>query len=130
MQGVVVVGVKDGQEDEAHGAEDGKEDGEAHEDLLAASLVGDEAALVAKPALGGKGEVKGDGGEGGAGDEEGLELEGANVADVGQAHVALLGGQVAAVMGDEPPEEHAEEHAEPDGAGQQGEPLERFHIQC
>lgn len=118
MECVVAVRVKDAEQDEAQRAQPGEEDAEAEEDLLAPGSVGHQASLVTEPALGGKGQVKGDGGDGGAGDEEGLELEGANVADVGEGHVALLGGEVLPVLVDDPPEEHAQEHAEPYGAGE------------
>lgn len=66
---------------------------------------------MAQPALGEEGQVEEDDGDGGAGDEERLELLRANVADVGDGAAALHGRVDAAVCVDDPVEEHAEEHA-------------------
>lgn len=123
------LGVKDGEQDEPRGAEEGKENGEDGEGLFAARGVGDEAALVAEPALGDKGEVEEDGDDDGARDEEGLELGGANVANVDNGGVRVHEAVGLLVLVDDPVQEHAEEHAEPDEAGDDGEPLggkERF----
>ena len=128
MQLAVAVGVVDGEEDEPDGADNGEEDGEGDEDLLGRGAVGQETPSVTQPALGGEGEVEGDGGDAGASYEERLHLEGANVADVGQAHVGVEGGQAAAVDGDDPPEQHAQEHAQPDEAGEDGDPLEGLFV--
>lgn len=79
---------------------------------------------MTQPALGEEGQVEGDGGEDAARDEEGLELLGANVADIGEG-LARPDRRVALPVGvDDPVEEHAQEHAEPDEAGEDGEPLE------
>lgn len=118
---LVAVGVKDAETDEADGADDGEEDCEAVENLLADGGVGHEAALVAEPAVGKEGEVEEDGGEDAAGDEEGLEVVGADVADVGDGLGRRHGGVDCAVGVDDPVEEHAEEHAEPDEARYDGE---------
>lgn len=117
------IGIKNRQADQAHGAHEGKHNGQGDEHLLADGAIRDQAAAVPQPALGGKGQVEGDGGDAGAGDEERLHLEGANVADVGERHVGLEGRVAALVGADGPLEEHAEEHAEPDEAGEDGEPL-------
>lgn len=106
-------GIKNAQTDQPHGADNGKHNGQAHENLLTNGPVRHQTALVAQPALRGEGQVKGDGGDDGAGDEERLELDCANVGDVGQRHARVERGEAFAVDGDNPPEEHAEEHAEP-----------------
>ena len=118
------VRIKDGKADEADGPNDSEHNGKAYEDFLNDRGVGHEASAVAQPALGREGEVEGDGGDAGAGDEERLQVEGANVADVGQGHVGFDGGEAPPVDGHEPPEEHAEEHSQPDEAGEDGQPLE------
>lgn len=120
---VVVVRVEDGEEDEAGGADDGEDDADDGEDFFLDGGVGHEAAVVPQPALGGKGQVEEDGGDGGAGDEEGLELAGANVADEGDLVVAAHPRVVRGVCVDDPVEEQAEEHAAPDEAGDDGEDL-------
>lgn len=124
MQAVEAPGIKDAEQDEARGADDGKDNGEDGEGLFAGRGVGDEAARVAEPALGDKGGVEGDSDDDGAGDEEGLELVGANVADEGDGGTVRHGRVVAAAGVDNPVEEEAEEHAEPDEAGEDGDGLE------
>lgn len=121
VQVLVAVRVKDAQANKADGADDGEEDCEAIQNLLANGGVGYEAALVAEPAVGEEGEVEEDGGEDAAGDEEGLEVVGADVADVGDALGRRHGGVDCAVGVDDPVEEHAEEHAEPHETRYDGE---------
>lgn len=111
VQLLVAPGVEDGQQDEAGGADEGEQDAQPDEGALAGRLVAHEAAAVAQPALGEEGQVEEDDGDGGAGDEERLELLRANVADVGDGAAALHGRVDAAVCVDDPVEEHAEEHA-------------------
>lgn len=114
MQLGVAEGVEDGEEDEACCADDGEEDCQAREDLFSQGGVGHEAALVAQPAVGQEGDVEEDGGEDAARDEERLELLGADVADVGDRLAGLHGGVAGAVLVDAPPDQEAEEGAEPD----------------
>lgn len=71
--------VEDAEADEADGAYQRPEDGEAREDFFAEGGVGDETALVTEPSVGEEGGVEEDGGDDAAGDEQGLELAGANV---------------------------------------------------
>lgn len=123
MQRRVPEGVEDAQEYEAGGADEGEGDGEHDEHLLGAAPVGDEAAAVAEPALGEEGDVEGQGDDAGAGDEERLELVGADVADVGERHARLHVGEEALLLVHHPPEEHAEQHPQPDDAGEDWEPL-------
>lgn len=111
VQLLVAPGVEDGQQDEAGGADEGEQDAQPDEGALAGRLVAHEAAAVAQPALGEEGQVEEDDGDGGAGDEERLELLRTNVADVGDGAAALHGRVDAAVCVDDPVEEHAEEHA-------------------
>lgn len=71
--------VEDAQADEADGADQGPEYGEARQDLLAQGGVGNKTAAVAKPTVGEEGGVEEDGGDDAAGYEERLELAGADV---------------------------------------------------
>lgn len=106
--------VKDAEKDQARCADDGEEDGQPRQDLLGARGVGGQAAPVAQPAVGAKGDVEQDRGEGAAGDEQGLEILGANVADVGYALILRHGRVVDAVPVDDPVEEEGQEGGEPD----------------
>lgn len=123
MQPGVAGRVEDGQQDQADGADDGEEDGEAREHLLTHGRVGHEAALMAQPAVGAERDVEEDGGDDAAGDEERLEPAGADVADVGDALPRCHGGVVLAAPVDDPVQQQAEERAEPDDAGDDGEDL-------
>lgn len=76
---VVPPRVEDGQQDQASAARDRRDAGEDRERLLRPRRVGREAAPVPQPALGQEGEVQEHDGGGGHGDEEGLELLGADV---------------------------------------------------
>lgn len=76
---------------------------------------------MAQPALADKGEVEEDCGEDAAGDEERPQLLGANVADEGDCGVFGHGGKMAGVVVDDPPEEHSQEHGQPDKARDDGE---------
>lgn len=78
---------------------------------------------MAEVALREKGQVEGDGGDGAAGDEEGFEFSGADVADVGDGLAGGHGWVEGAVGVDDPVQEEAEEEAEPDCTGEDGEPL-------
>lgn len=123
MQRRVVHGVVHAQADEPDGADGREEDAQGDEHLLGERLVRHEAAPMPQPALGEEGGVEGEGGEDTARDEERLHLVGADVADVGEG-LAVGDGRVAsAVRADDPVEEEAEEHAEPDEAREDGEPL-------
>ena len=106
----VVEGVEDAEEDEAGGAGDGEEDAQRAEDFFRGAEVFGEAASVSAVALSGEGEIEEDGGDGAAGDEEGLE---ALRADVGYIGYVLGGGHAGVVWGafDFPGDEHGEEHA-------------------
>jgi len=101
-------GIKDAQADQAHSSYDGENNRQGHQDFLAEGLIRSESSLVAQPALGGEREIEGDCRHDGAGDEERLEGDGADIRDVRQAHVCVEGGQAFAVDGHNPPEEHAE----------------------
>lgn len=123
MQLVVVPCVEDGEQDEPHGADDRKRYRKRLEDLLAAGRVGQEAAAVAKPAVGGEREVQEDGRQDAARDEERLELVRANVGDVRDGGVLRHGGVAPLVMVNDPVEEEPEEGPEPDEAGDDGKHL-------
>ena len=73
MQAVVVYAVEDGEEDESCGARDGGYDADAAVDFLVDGGVGGEFARVSEPPLEDEGDIEGDHGYGGHGDEEGLE---------------------------------------------------------
>lgn len=109
MQPGMPRGVENREEDEACGADDGEGDGQARENFFYRRGVGDEAALVAKPAVGEERNVEKDGGKHAAGDEEGLQVVGADVRDVGYMLVVGHGGVVPLVSGDNPVEEEAQE---------------------
>src|SRR5690606_5311178 len=123
VQLVVAVRVEDGEQDEPDGADDRKRYRKRLEDLLAAGRVGEEAAAVAEPAVGGEREVQEDGGQDAARDEERLELVRANVGDVRDRGVLRHGGVAPLVMVNDPVEEEPEEGPEPDEAGDDGEDL-------
>lgn len=71
--------VKDGQANQTNGSNQGPENGEPREHFLAPGGVGHETAAVAEPAVREKRRIEEDGGEHAAGDEQWLELAGANV---------------------------------------------------
>lgn len=119
----MVDSVEDGEEDQAGRADEGAEDGQAGQNLLTSALIAHQSASVSEIALRQEGEVKGDGGDGGAGDEEWLHLIGANVADVGERHVGVNGRIPLAVCADDPVEQHAQECSQPDEAREDGKPL-------
>lgn len=123
MQARVAGRVKDGQQDEAGGADDGEDDGQARQDLLAEGGVGDEAAAVAQDAVGEEGQVQENGGEAAAGDEERLELGGADVADVGDALAVLHGAVDLAARVDVPVDQEGEQRGQPEDAGYDGQDL-------
>ncbi|KAG5946145.1 hypothetical protein E4U53_006622 [Claviceps sorghi] len=123
MHPLVTEDVKDGQKNQARRAGKGTHDAQADEGLFAARPVGHQPAAVAEPALGEKGQVESHDGEARAGDEEGLERAGADVTDVGDGGVGGHGRVAGAVGGDDPVEEHGEEHGEPDKGGEDGEEL-------
>ena len=77
---------------------------------------------MSQPALGGKGQVQQQGGEARARDEEGLEGASAHVADVGNGLAFLLKRVHLSVGVNDPGEEHAQYHAQPDEAREDGEP--------
>ena len=111
MQLVMALGIKNTQQNQTSSTQQGKQNRQNGQRLFAARGIGDQAALVAQPALGDKGQVEGDGDDAGAGDEERLELGGSNVAYVDNVGV---GGHEAVgllVLVHDPVEEHAEEHA-------------------
>lgn len=112
--------VKDAEKDQARRADDGEEDGQPRQDLLAARGVRGQAAPVAQPAVGAKGDVEQDRGEGAAGDEQGLEILGANVADVGYGLRLRHGRVVDSVPLDDPVEEEGQERGEPDCPAKNG----------
>lgn len=102
VQARVAVRVEDGQQDEAHGADERPEDGQPGQDLLARRRVGHQAAAVAQPAVREERGVEEDGGEHAAGDEERLELPGAHVRDVGD-RLAVGHGRVDLGVGVDDP---------------------------
>lgn len=124
VQFVVVMGVENRQQNQAAHADNGKQDAEAREDLLLERRVGHQSSVVTQQALRGKGQVEKRCRDGRAGDEERFQLGGTNVADernvVALVHVRV----VLAVCVDDPVEEEAEEHAEPDEAGDHWEYLQ------
>lgn len=79
---------------------------------------------MAEIALREKGQVEGDGGDGATSDKKGFKFSGADVADVGDGLAGRHGWVKGAVGVDDPVQEEAEEEAEPDGAGEDGEPLQ------
>lgn len=120
VQTLVVVGVFDGEGDEACGAGEGADAGCDGQSLLEGGCVGGELAVVSEPALGEEGGVKGDDHDGGAGDEEWFETEGAHVRDVGYRLLGFHRWVVRAAVR-APVDEHAEEGAEPDDSGEERE---------
>lgn len=116
MQRGVAVGVEDGQQDKTGGADNGEDNRQAEQDLLADGDVGDQTAAVSQPALRDKGQVQEDGDDAGAGDEERLELLGADVADVRDVLAGVHGRVVRAVRVDDPVQQEPKQHAEPDEA--------------
>lgn len=58
MQCRMAVRVKDGQEDQAGRADNGKEDGQSDEDLFSRGAVGRKTPPVTQPSLGRKGEIE------------------------------------------------------------------------
>ncbi len=125
MQLPVVLCVEDGKQDQAGGADDGKDNGADGEGLFAARRVGHEAAAVAQPARGQHGQVEEEADDAGAGDEERLQDVGANVGDEDDADVLVLVVVGPRVVVDDPVQEHAEQHAEPDEGGDDGQPLQK-----
>lgn len=111
MQLMMALGIKNRQQNQASSTEDGKQNGQNGQGLFAARGIGHKTAVVAQPALGDKGQVKSDGGDAGAGNEERLEGGGANVADVGNVGVGSHEAVGFLVLVNDPVEEHAEEHA-------------------
>lgn len=107
----MVSDVKNGQQDQARCSGDGPDDAQPNEGLFPRRLVGYQPAAVTQPSLGEEGQVKRDDGDAGARDEEGLEIAGANVADVCDGGIRVHPGVVPVVGVDDPVEEHAEEHA-------------------
>ncbi|KAI4142404.1 MAG: hypothetical protein LQ340_007353, partial [Diploschistes diacapsis] len=79
----VVRRVEDAEADQADSADERGEDGEPGEHLFDDRRVADEGAFVPQPAVRSKGGVEEDGCDAGAGDEEGFQLGGADVGDVG-----------------------------------------------
>lgn len=75
-----------------------------------------------EPAFGEEGGVEEEGGDDGAGYEEGLEGLGADVGDVGDGLVGVH-GRVLGFAGGGPVDEEAEEGAEPAEGGDEGEDL-------
>lgn len=128
VQLAVVLGVKDGQQDQAGGANDGKDNGGNGEGLFAARRVGHEAAAVAQPARGQHGQVEEEADDAGAGDEERLQHVGANVGDEDDADVLVLVVVGPRVVVDDPVQEHAEQHAEPDEGRDDGQPLQQKRL--
>jgi hypothetical protein len=121
MQRLVRGRVVDAQQDQPGGAGEGEDEGEGDEDPLAARGVGHEAAAVPQPAVGQQGGVERQRRQHAAGDEERLELVGAHVGDVGDGEAGPHLGVARAVGADEPVEEQAEEHGEPEEARDDGE---------
>lgn len=119
----MVSDVEDGQQDQARCSGDGPDDAQPDEGLFPRRLVGHQPAAVTQPSLGEEGQVERDDGDAGARDEEGLELAGANVADVCDGGIRVHPGVVPVVGVDDPVEEHAEEHAEPYQGGEEWEEL-------
>ena len=68
-----------------------------------------------QPPLGTQRQIQRDRGHGAHGDEHGLELESANVRDVGDILVSVECRVALLVEFDDPGEKQAEQHAQPDG---------------
>ena len=83
MQAVVVVGIEDGQEDEAACATYREEYTDTRQRRLCAGCVGRESTVVSQPALGREGQVEEYGCDHSASDEERLQSEGPDVGDIG-----------------------------------------------
>lgn len=73
---------------------------------------------MTQPALGNECKIQGDGRDGRSNDEERLEAKGADVTDEGDLCVDGHGWEVRASLVDCPVDEHAEEHPQPDDAGE------------
>ena len=110
VQARVVVGVEDGEQDQARGAREAEDDGEDAEDLLRPARVGHQPARVAEPALGREPGVQEDGGDHRAGDEERLEAVRARVGDVGDGLLGFHRGQVGFAFR-APDDQEGEQHA-------------------
>lgn len=120
--------IEDGQQNQPSRPHRRKHNRQPRQDLLAAAPIRHQPPAVSQPALGGKGEVEEDGGDAAAGDEEGLEGVGADVADVGNLLARGHGDVVHAVLVDDPEEEEHEEHGQPDDAGDDGQSLEEVSV--
>ena len=123
MQLRVTQGVEDGEQDQARRAEQREHDGQAGQHLLTGGGVGHEAAAVPQPAIGAEGHVQQDGGDDAAGDEERLELGGADVADVRDLLAVIHGGITLPMRVDDPVQQQTQKGAEPDEAGEDGSDL-------
>ena len=117
--------VEDAQQDQPRGPQNGKRNSQTTQNPLAARRIRDEAAAVPQPAVGGKRQVEKHGGEHAARDEQGLEVVGADVADVGDGLRGRHGPVVHAVLVDDPVEEEGQEGGEPDDARDDGGDLVR-----
>lgn len=113
------------QAGQADGADEGEEDGEAREHLLAQARVGHEAALVPQPPVEAEGQVEEDGGDDAARHEQRLELRGAHVRDVRDGLLRVHRVVMDPVRIDNPVYQHAQQHADPYRAGNDGENLGR-----
>lgn len=90
MQRNVAIRIEDGQQDEADGAEQGEDQGQRHDDLLGLPGVLGQAPSMAQPSLGEEGGIEEHGDDAAAGDEQRLEIKGANVGDEAGGRVKYL----------------------------------------
>lgn len=92
VQTVMAQGVEDAEKDKACSAGNGGDDGDARVNFLPDGGIGGEDTTMTQPALEDKGNVEGDDGYSGHGDEEGFEAVGANVRYVCYGLVLIHGG--------------------------------------
>lgn len=120
MGRVVIAVVQAGQHDEADHAEQGEQDGQHAEPFLEAGRVAGDGAAVAEPALGDEAGREADDAEAAHGDEQRLQAVRGHVRDVRDLLGDVHGREMGRVVLDAPPQQHGEQHGQPDAAGEDG----------
>lgn len=115
MQLGVSCRIKNAQQDQADGTDDGENDCEPGQDLFARRGVGHQPSLVTEPPIGEERNVEEHGGQDASRDKKRLEVRGADVRDVGDL-LSRVHGAVASPFGtiQEPVEEEGEQGCQPD----------------
>lgn len=120
MQGVVVVGVEDREEDDSGSAKRAECDRSDRQSLLALGGVGDEESIMSKIALDEEGRVEARHHYGRHGDEQRLETECASIRDVCNG-LSIIHRCEAGSAINYPCEEQGEEHGKPDKSPNNGQ---------